>query len=463
MELKAKKINEANGTAEAIISKEDIKKSEEKIAKEIAKTAKVDGFRKGKVPTVIIKQRYGQQIVQDAKNEAIGKAYQEALKELNVTEVLGEPIVTKFDEKDGNIECEIKFCFRPSVDLGDYSKHVPAHKEIKITDKAVQDAMQEAANSTVVPTKIARARKLKEGDFAIFDFEGKLDGVAFDGGTAKDYQLQIGSGQFIPGFEDGMIGLKPGESKDIDVTFPENYQAPHLAGKPVVFSVTLNEIREKKDAELNDEIVKQMMPNIPEPTLEKFENLVKEQLEVHEKQKLYQDDLKPKLLENLIKAYKMDLPDLIVEKEIDHLANQKAQTMSQDELKEINGNQEKINELRESVRGEAEDRVKTTLVIDALAKAENVMVSDQEVQQILYYEAIRSGMPPKDLIEQYEKGGLLPVIKMSLVEDKVLTKLLDAKNKPAADAEEKPKKAPAKKAPAKKPAAKTTKAKKEEE
>ncbi|MCV6608137.1 MAG: trigger factor [Campylobacterales bacterium] len=458
MELKAKKIDEANGVAEAVISKDDIKKSEDKMAKEIAKTAKIDGFRKGKVPALIIKQRYGQQIEQDAKNEMVGKAYQDALKELNVTDVLGEPAVTKFEEKDGNVECEIKFCFRPAIDLGDYSKHVPTHKEIKVTAKAVKEAMQNAANQTAQPTKIARARKLKEGDFAVFDFEGKVDGVAFEGGAAKDYQLEIGSGQFIPGFEDGMIGLKPGESKDVEVKFPDGYQAPDLAGKDAVFSVTLNEIREKKDVEINEDVAKQMMPQDPEASVEKFEEMMKEQLVMGEKQKLYQDELKPKLLEALVKAYKFDLPETIVEKEVDHLANQKAQGMKEEELKELSESQDKIKELRDLVKPEAEERVKTTLIIDALAKAEEVTVADQEVQQVLYYEALRSGMNPQEMMEQYQQSGMIPVIKMSMIEEKVLSKLIEDKNK----TEEKPKKAPAKKPAAKKaPAKKTTK--KEEE
>lgn len=450
MELKSTKIDGANGKIEAVILAEDIKKSEDKIAKEIAKTAKVDGFRKGKVPVAVVKQRHGQQISQDARNEAIGKAYNDGLKELGVTDLLGEPVVSKFDEKDGKIDCEIKFCFRPEIDLGDYGKHVPTHKEIKVTAKAVKDAVQNAANATVEPTKIARARKLKEKDFALFDFEGKLDGVAFDGGTAKDYQLEIGSGQFVPGFEDGMIGMKPGESKDINVTFPENYQAPNLAGKEVVFSVTLSEIREKKDAELNDELAAKLLPNEKEASMEKFEEMVTEQLVNEEKMKLYGEELKPKLLESLIKAYKFDLPETIVDKEIDHLAQQKAQTMKEEEVKELNGNMDKIKELRESVRGEAEERVTTTLLVDSLAKAENVTISDQEVQQVLYYEAMRSGMNPQDTMKQYEEQGLIPVVKMSMIEERVLSKLIDDKNK----TEEEPKKAPAKKTPAKKPSAK---------
>lgn len=437
MELKSEKINSANGKVEAVISKEDIKKSEDKLAKQIAKTAKVDGFRKGKVPAALIKKQYGAQIEQDARNELIREAYENALAELKVGEILGEPSVVKFDEKDDVIETEIKFCFRPEFDLGDYSKHVPTHKEIKVADKDVKKAVQEAANSTVVPTKIARARKLKEGDFAIFDFEGKIDGEVFQGGTAKDYQLEIGSKSFIEGFEDGMLGMKPGESKDLELSFPANYQAKELAGKDVVFSVTLNEIRERKDAELNDELAKKLLPQDEEATMEKFEGMVKEQLLQEKKMKLFADELKPKLLEELEKAYTFELPDLIVEKEIDHLVQSKVQGMKEEELKEISGNEEKIKELREGSREEAEARVKTTLIVDALSSATQTTVSDQEVMQVIYYEAMRSGMNPQEAMEMYQKQNLLPVIKMSMVEDKVLNKLLEDKNSPKEEKEAK--------------------------
>ena len=270
-------------------------------------------------------------------------------------------------------------------------------------------------------------RPLQEGDTAVFDFTGYLDGEPFEGGSAQDFELKIGSGQFIPGFEEQMIGMKKGETKRIKVTFPEDYQAPNLAGKETEFEITLKDIKVKAEPKIDDELAKTVTRK-EEATLETLKEQVTEQIRTEKLSKLYNEELKPKLLEALVEAYEFDLPENIVEQEVDNLANQKAQSLSKEELEAIQGNAEKIEELRESVRDDAVRSVKATFVVDAVAKAEGVDVSDQEVSQALYYEALMAGQDPEALLKYYQKNNLFPAVKMGMIEDKLFTQLLDLDN-----------------------------------
>jgi trigger factor len=272
--------------------------------------------------------------------------------------------------------------------------------------------------------KIKEERPLQEGDQANFDFVGKIDGVEFDGGKAEGYELIIGSGQFIDGFEAQMVGMKIGETKDLKVTFPEGYQSQELAGKEALFTVTLNEIKVKKEAKLDEEMVKRLIPGQEDATVETVKEQIREQIKSEKISKLYNEELKPQLIEALVEKYNFDLPNNIVEQEIDAQVNQKAQTMTPEELEEYRNNSEKLEELRESVREDAVNSVKATFLIDAIAREEKIEVEDYEVIQTIYYEAMRTNQDPQELVEYYRENNLLPAVKMGIIEDKLFTKIL---------------------------------------
>jgi trigger factor len=275
--------------------------------------------------------------------------------------------------------------------------------------------------------KIARKRMVREGDHVVIDFEGFVDGVAFDGGKAEEYVLEIGSGSFIPGFEDQIIGMKYEEEKDITVTFPEQYQAENLKGKEAVFKVKLHEIQEKAEAEINDEFAKQFLPDGEDATLENLKAKISEQITAEAKAKYYREDLKPAYLETLVEKTSFALPSSVVDQEINYALNNKVRTMSEDEIKALQEDPSKVEEMRNELKEDAENSVKATFIVDALAKAEEVDVSDQEVMQVLYFEAMQMGQNPQEVVKQYQDNGYLPAIKMSMIEDKVITKLLDEK------------------------------------
>ena len=430
MKFTAKKTDEANAVVTATIEAATIANSLDSIAKQAAKTMDVQGFRKGKVPVAVVKQRYADKMTQDAESEALRDLFTASLAELKIenTDIVGEPAVTKFNKKDnGDIDVELKVACKPNVDLGDYKALLPEVETKEVTDEEVETRINEMAAGDAPLAKIARKRKVKAGDFALIDFEGFKDGVAFDGGKAEKYSLEIGSNSFIPGFEDQVIGMVYEEEKEITVTFPAEYQSKDLAGAEVMFKVKLHEIQEKKAPVIDDEFAKKVLQGDENATVDTLKEKIKEQILNEKMGAYYQEELKPAYITALVKANEFAVPTTVLEQEIGQVLNTEIRGMSEDEIKALQEDAEKIEEMKKKAEPEATDSVRATFIIDALAKAEDVSVTDQEVSQTIYYEAMMTGQDGQAMIKQYEEQGYLPAIKMSMVEQKVITKLLDEK------------------------------------
>ena len=427
--MNVNKINGANAEIKATILQDEINANIEKIAKQLAKTANIPGFRKGKVPVSAVKKQYGDRLVQDAEAEALREVLNAGLEEMKIASesLIGEPHISQFDKLEGKIEVEVKVAMRPEIELGDYASLAKGFKKPKITAKAVTERIQELAKAQAPLIDVEEDRPLEDGDTAVIDFEGFVDGEAFEGGKAEGFSLNIGSGQFIPGFEDALIGMKKGEEKSIDVTFPEDYNSEKLAGKPAQFKVKLHKIQTKEKVRMDAALAKKMLPGEEDASMDKLKELVQTQMENEELSKLYNDKLKPELLEIYVDAYEFDLPEFVVEQEMDMALNKKAQTMTEEEIKEIKEDADKLKELRETFREDATRSVKATFIIDQLAKEEGVSVEDNEVMQTIYYEAMQTGQDPMETYEHYKKTGYLPAIQMAMVEDKVLSSILNGK------------------------------------
>ena len=430
MEFNANRVDEANVVITATVAKEIIEANLDKVAKQASKTMNIQGFRKGKIPVAVVKQRFADKLIEDAEADAIRKVLKDGLKSLEIKneDLIGEPSVSKFDKKeDGSIEIELSVACKPNIDLGDYKLLVPAVEDKEIDVKEIDARLEEIAKSSAPLEKITRKRAVKDGDHAVIDFEGFVDGIAFDGGKAEKYPLHVGSGSFIPGFEEQVIGMKYEEQKDIVVTFPESYQAKNLAGKEATFKVTLHEIQERVTPELNDEFAQRMLPNQENVTMDTLRNRIQEQMKAEAKVSYYRDELKPAYLETLVEKIQFALPKSVVEQEINYALNNKIRAMSEEEINTLKEDASKVEEIRNELKEDATNSVKATFIIDALAKAENVQVSDQEVMQVLYYEAMQMGQNPQQMVKQYQEAGYLPAIKMSMIEEKVISKLLDEK------------------------------------
>ena len=432
MEISLNKIDNANAEINATITADEIDAKIEKIAKQLAKTANIQGFRKGKVPPAVIKKIYGEKLVQDAQSEALKEILDKGLKELGVEngDLIGEPSVTKFDKKEnGDIETIIKVAIRPKIELGDYKSLVEEFEKPVVSDDEVEKRLKELAEQNAELKELPKNRVAKEGHVVNIDFEGFLDGEPFEGGKAEGYDLKLGSKQFVPGFEEQILGMKKGEEKTIKVTFPSNYGSDKLAGKETEFKIKLNAIKDKVEVNIDDELAKKLLPGQEDATLETLRSEIKKQLENEALAKLYNEEKKPQLLEKLVESIEFDLPEFVVEQEIDLAVNNAARDMKEEEIKEFQENPEKLKEFREQFREDAIKSVKATFIIDALAKENEIQIGERDVMQTIYIEALQNGQDPQTLYEQYQKSGLLPAIQMAMTEDKVLTLILNSKLK----------------------------------
>jgi len=425
VKVTVKKIDDANILVSGTVENSLIETNVDRLAREAGKEMKVDGFRKGKVPPHVVKKLHGDKLRQDAESEALKSLMDMGIAEagINATDIIGEPIFRKYDKQDDKIEVELELSLRPDVKLEGYEKVVPAFEKPEAAEEEVEEKLKEIALQNAPFEKIKRKRMVKDGDMTLIDFEGFVDGVTFDGGKAEKFNLKIGSGQFIPGFEEQIIGMKYEEEKTVAVTFPKEYQSADLAGKEAEFKVILHEIQEQVEAELNDELAKKLLQD-EKSTLDTLKEKLKEQIVNEKVSKVYNEKLKPELIEALVAHFDFALPNNIVEQEIDAKINAKAKEMKEEELKEYQENPEKVEALRDVVREEAENSVKATFIIDALAKKEAVNVEDKEVSQAIYYEAMMSGQDPQQVIKYYQENNLLPAVKMGMIEDKLFGKLL---------------------------------------
>lgn len=427
--MNTERINEANAKASGKIAIEVINKHIDKLANKYAKTLKLDGFRKGKVPVSIVKTRYKDNLLEESRQQSINEFFTEAIKILGIDEkdVIGQPLISKFDIDESGIDVELKIGITPKFNVDNVIDCMPKFQLEAVSDKQVDERLEQLAKNRA-PVIPSNDKTLKNGHIAHIDFEGFLDNKAFDGGKAEKFDLTIGSNQFIPGFEDALIGMNVGEEKMIDVTFPKDYQAPNLAGKSVQFKVKLHEIKQKDKILIDDSFAKAILGDKEENTLAALKEQIKKDLETESKMKLYNEKLKEEALDNISKQYNFDLPENILEQEMNVLFNNELASMKQEELEELRTNNEKGKALREAQREKAQTSIKVTFIVDRLAKQEKINVDDNEVFQTLYYESMMSGQNPQEVIEHYRKNNLLPAVKMAIIEDRVITYLLDKHN-----------------------------------
>ena len=426
MKIQTTKNDAANALASGVIEQKTLDSKTSSLTQKAVKTLHIDGFRKGKVPVSIVRARYGKQIAEDAEQEAIKDFINEAFKELGVKEddTLGSPMFLKFDKNENGIDVEVRFALRPEFDVAPAKAAVPSFDAPSVSESEIDEQLGKFAKNYGELHDITD-RALQEGDIANIDFEGFVDDKAFEGGKAEGYNLEIGSKAFIPGFEEQLVGMRIGDSKDISVTFPKDYGAQNLAGKDARFAIKLHSIKERTPAPLDDELAKKLLPKDEEASLQKLKERVKEQIASDKKAKLYNDTLKEKFIENLLQAFAFDLPENIIEQEMDILFRSEVDSMERAELEALQGKREEIKERREKHKEKAQRNVKLTLIVDALARANKLGISEQELFMRLYNEAMFLRQDPKTLLEYYQQSGYLPALQMAMLEDKVLTFLLE--------------------------------------
>lgn len=431
MEIKTQVIDEANAKASGFLAQKDIEEKVQTLAKEAAKTIKKPGFRQGKVPVAMVLKEHKDGLVKQAEQEILSDCFKQALKNLDKKQedLIGEPFFDKFDRKEDGIDVEFTISFNPKVDLSGYEKYIPEYKKPRILKKDIAERKEKVLKQYATPES-SKKEALEEGLFAKFDFEGFMDGKPFDGGKAENYVLEIGSKQFIPGFEEGMVGLKKGEEKDIKVTFPAEYGAEHLAGKEAVFKVKIHDILEKKTPKITEELLKKMMIGEENPTEEKLDESIKKRLESEKLQKALDEHLKIDFANAMIDNFNFALPINIVEQETNLQLNNAWRTFSEQELEEFKNDPKKLDEKRESFKEEAKKSVKLTFIINELAKLRKIDASDTELYNTIAGEAFAMGVDPREHVKRYSSNPqALAAIKMAIVEEKLFVDIFKKDDK----------------------------------
>ena len=363
------------------IENESWKNALDKAFKEKVKEVNVPGFRKGKVPRDIYEKKFGKQsLYLPASDYVVDEAYHRALDESKLVPVVMPQVDIKSVDDKG-IEFVFTIITKPDVKVKNYKGLKVAKDKVKVSKEEIEHELGHLLEEySEIKTK--EKGKLEKGDIAVFDFEGFLDGVPFDGGKAENYELEIGSGKFVPGFEDQMIGMKSEEEKEINLTFPEEYPAKNLAGKAVVFKVKLHEIKEKVEREFNEELFEDLDiegVNSKETLMKHIEDDIKADKEKHA-----EDEYVEKLLAEVAKNVEVDIPEEMVEDEIDRMVKRYEQDLRMQGLSiemyyEFTKSTEK--DLRASMEKEAYKNTLYRLMLEEIQKLEEVKVSDKELDE----------------------------------------------------------------------------------
>lgn len=364
----------------------------------------VEGFRKGKVPRTVIERMYGREIfLEDATDAALKKYYREILEKEDL-EVVSAP---ELDVKTVNLDefsAVISFAVRPEIKLGEYTGLKIEKTKVEVKDEEVETALSREQDKLARMVDVDN-RAVEDKDTVTIDYSGSVDGVKFDGGTAEKQQLVIGSNSFIPGFETQLIGMKIGEDRDIKVEFPKDYHASELAGKEAVFAVHLHGIQLKELPALDDEFAKDVSEF---DTLDAYKadiraNLVK----TAEKQAAFQDE--SKLIDAIVEKAEMEIPDQMIEDEIDFEMKNLEQQMSaygiklEDYVKYTGAT---IEQLREEKRGEAVRRLRTNLTVEAIIEKEKLEVGMDEVEKAIAKHAEEEKTTAEEIKKQMDQNSL---------------------------------------------------------
>lgn len=428
MKTTVKKLSDTKVQLTISLGASELADAEQVSLTKLARDIKVPGFRKGKVPASIAAKHIDpnalqEQILENALSKAVAEAFlQEKLQALDRPSVEVKKFVPG-SELEFTAEVEVI----PPVKLGDYKK-LTAKKEVaKVEDKDVDEVIERIRKNYSEKSEVKRAAKL--GDEAVIDFTGKKDGVAFDGGSAKEYGLKLGEGQFIPGFEEGVIGHKAGEEFDLKLKFPEDYHAENLAGQAVVFTVKLHKVNELKLPELNDEFAAKCGPFTE---MKEVKADIKRELTA-QKEREADEKFKDALVGELTEKSKAALPELLVEDQLRSIERDLTQNLmysglSLESYLKTQGFKDKEEWTKKEARPAAEKRVKAGLVLAELSKELKIDASRDEIQEQINFFKQQYGKDKK-ILEQFDNPNVHRDIANRMITDKTVAKLVELNTK----------------------------------
>ena len=379
MSAKWEKHEGNTGTLTIEVPAEQVNAGLDKAFKKVVKEINVPGFRKGKMPRQMFEQRFGtESLYQDALDFILPDAYANAVEEAGINPVDRPEIDIETMEKNKPLVFTAKVTVKPEVQLGEYKGLEVSQQDAEVTDEEIENQLKEN-QERLAELAVKEDEAIVEGDTAIINFEGFVDGEPFEGGQGEDYSLEIGSNSFIPGFESQLVGAKSGEEKEVEVTFPEEYHAAELAGKAATFKVKINEVKSKELPELNDDFAKEIDPEVE--GLDALRTKMKETLTA-EKKTNADAQLRDELVQKAAENATIDIPQAMVDSETDRMMSDFEQRLTQQGMNldlyfQFSGQDEAA--LREQMKTDAETRVRVSLVLEAIAAAENMEVSSADI------------------------------------------------------------------------------------
>lgn len=397
-----------------------------KAVQKIADQANIPGFRKGKAPRAIIEMHYGKEAVkQEAFEIVANKAYSEALDQEKLIPVSDPKVEESTFEEGKDMELTIKVTLKPEPELGEYKGLHVEKKEVEVTDEQVDAQIKDMMGRDAKMVVAEEGAVIEKGDFAIIDFAGTVDGEPFSGGEGKGYPLEVGSNSFIPGFEDQLVGLSKGDSTDVEVTFPEDYFVKDLAGKEAIFKVNIQDVKRKELPELNDEYV---ASKTDFKTVEELRANYKERM-----QKAAEANAKAEyeheLIDLAVANAKFSVPEIMIEDKISQMVEEmkmslESRKMSLDMYMQYTGLD--MAKIRENQRPVAEENVKTDLVLDAIAKAEDIQVDMDDVDAEIAAISAQHGASPEEVKKIIKGNGTMGLLLANILRRKAAHVVIDS-------------------------------------
>lgn len=402
METVCNKLEKSAVEVKVTFSQEEWKDAQDKALRKLARNVKLDGFRQGKAPLRMIKQRIGNgAIMEEALDALLQKSYSDIIIKNDIQPV-GQPQVSVDEMTVDVLKITVTAPVAPEVELQQYKGLEVKKGSVRVTKKEIEAELTNYQNQ-FAELVIKEDGSVENGDTVNIDFEGFKDGVAFEGGKGENYPLEIGSGSFIPGFEEQVIGMKVEEEKEINVTFPENYQSEDLAGADAVFKVKVHEIKTKVLPEIDDELAKDVNIDGVE-TLDDLKANIKEQIKTR-KQTEVDNQFSEDIMNALIEKNPIEVPDAMIDTEVDYMFREVEQNLTQQGLtmdlyQQLTGKTQ--DDMKNDLREQAENRVKYNLILTEVVKAENIEVTDEEEAQELEEIAKYYGREVEDIKQLFE-------------------------------------------------------------
>ena len=399
--MAVKKLDETTYEVSAVREGEEFKHLKEHVLVHF-KDAKVDGFRPGHVPANVIEKNFKKEIDGEILNHIISDEYQKAVAE-NELKPIADIKLEKYEIQADKAEVVFTIPVLPSFELGQYKGLEVEKENFEVTDEKVNEEIEGMRKNASKLKEVAEDEEAKNDDVVNINFEGFVDGVAFDGGKAEGYDLTLGSHSFIDTFEDQIVGHKKNDEFDVNVKFPEAYHAENLKGKSALFKVKVNSIKRKEEAELNDDLAKELgFESVDDMRAKTRENITKRE------EARVENEFKNKIIEKVVDGTNVEAPRALVDREIEFQINRFAQQL---QMQGINLSQyfqmtgQTIDKMREDSREMAEKSVKTELVLSEISKVENITVTDEEVDNEFEVMATMYGMDKATMLDEVKKSG----------------------------------------------------------